>query len=57
MVVSKVRGTGMYVAKLEVLIMPNGEILCFGRSVGFVDETVGIKGKTLGDYTTDLEEV
>ena len=54
---SIVRGTGMYVAKLEVLIMPNGEILCFGRSVGFVDETVGIKGKTLGDYTTDLEEV
>ncbi len=55
--VSKVRGTGMYVAKLEVLIMPNGEILCFGRSVGFVDEKVGIQDKTLGEYTTDLEEV
>ena len=39
---------GMYLGKIEVLVMPNGEILCFGRSIGFVDEVIG--KKTLGDY-------
>ena len=39
---------GMYLGKIEVLVMSNGEILCFGRSIGFVDEVIG--KKLLGDY-------
>lgn len=35
-------------AKLEVLVMPNGEILCGGGRVGFV--------KDLGKYISDLKD-
>lgn len=32
-------------AKLQVLVMPNGEILCSGKSIGYVSE--------LGKYLSD----
>lgn len=35
----------MTLAKLEVLVMPNGEILCGGHSIGYVGE--------LGKYLSD----
>lgn len=28
----------MTLAKLQVLVMPNGEVLCGGVSIGFVDK-------------------
>lgn len=28
----------MTVCNLEVLVMPNGEVLCLGKSIGFVEE-------------------
>ena len=34
-------------AKLEVLVMPNGEILCMGTTIGYV--------KNLGKYLTDIK--
>jgi len=34
----------MTICNLEVLVMPNGEILCMGKTVGFVRE--------LGKYLT-----
>jgi len=34
---------------LEVIVMPNGEILCLGKSIGFI--------KTLGKYLTIKEEI
>lgn len=37
----------MSLAKLEVLAMPNGEILCAGKSIGFVSE--------LGKYLSDVK--
>lgn len=36
------------IAKLEVVVMPNGEIICLGKTVGFVKE--------LGKYLTDLKK-
>ncbi len=38
----------MTLAKLEVLVMENGEILCSGKRVGFV--------KDLGKYLSDLKD-
>ena len=34
----------MTICNLEVLVMPNGEILCLGKSIGWVDK--------LGEYLT-----
>jgi hypothetical protein len=34
-------------ATLEVVVMPNGEVICDGKSIGYV--------KTLGKYLTLLE--
>lgn len=36
-------------AKIEVVIMPNGEIICLGRTVGFVEGENG-----LGKYLSDI---
>ena len=36
----------MTLAKLDVLVMPNGEILCQGISLGFVDQI----GKSLEQF-------
>jgi len=38
----------MTICNLEVLVMPNGEVLCLGRTVGWVKE--------LGKYLTKKEE-
>lgn len=35
----------MTIAKLQVLVMPNGEILCGGYTVGWIDKI----GKYLGE--------
>lgn len=35
------------IAKLEVVVMPNGEIICLGKTVGFVSE--------LGKYISDAK--
>lgn len=35
------------IAKLEVVVMPNGEIICLGKTVGFVDQ--------LGKYISDAK--
>lgn len=35
-------------AKLEVVVMPNGEIICKGKTVGFVEGENGL-GKYLSD--------
>lgn len=53
-------------AKLEVVVMPNGEIISLGKSIGYVSEfgsklsdpRSGIDGRPLGttdgiDYTVD----
>ena len=34
-------------AKLEVVVMPNGEIICLGKTVGYVSE--------LGKYLSDIK--
>lgn len=44
----------MTLAKLEVLIMPNGEILCLGKTLGFVTD-IEAYGKILGSRLTDLK--
>jgi len=31
----------MMLAKLDVLVMPNGEILCAGKTLGWVDGEIG----------------
>ena len=41
-------------AKIEVLVMPNGEILCFGRSIGFIDEVVGVH-ETFWEKLSDIK--
>lgn len=35
-------------AKLEVVVMPNGEVICLGKTVGFVEGEDGV-GKYLSD--------
>lgn len=39
--------TEITVASLEVVVMPNGEVICAGRSLGWV--------KALGKYLTPKE--
>ena len=38
----------MQIQHLEVLVMPNGEILCAGKTVGWTDK--------LGKYLHEVEE-
>ena len=43
--------SGMYISKLEVLIMPNGEIICGGKHLGWLDQAPTKGGKkTFNDY-------
>ena len=35
------------IAKLEVVVMPNGEIICFGKTIGYVNE--------IGKYLSDIK--
>lgn len=44
----------MTLAKLDVLVMPNGEILCLGKSLGYVTDKEGWDNKTLGSRLTDI---
>ena len=39
----------MSLAKLEVLVMPNGEIMCAGHSLGYV--------RDIGKYLSNIQEV
>lgn len=40
----------MTLAKLDVLVMPNGEILCEGTTVGWVDQL----GRRLSDFKSAM---
>lgn len=45
-------------AKLNVIVMPNGEILCVGKSIGWMDEkapSFSDKDRELGHYIEFLE--
>jgi len=36
-------------AKLDVIVMPNGEVLCIGNTIGWV--------ATLGKFLTEIDEL
>ena len=46
----------MQIKYLQVLIMPNGEILSFGKTIGWVDSQMP-DGKKFGDYVFTKAEV
>jgi hypothetical protein len=43
----------MTLAKLDVLVMPNGEILCEGLTIGWVKQEVNI-AKKLSDFRSAI---
>jgi len=46
-------------AELSVIVMPNGEILCAGKSIGWYDEkapSFSDENRKLGHYIKFLEE-
>jgi len=46
----------MEIKYLQVLVMDNGEIICLGNTIGFINSK-SICGKTLNDYLFKKEEV
>jgi len=47
------------VAKLSCIVLPNGEILCGGESIGFMDNkrpSFSDRSRKLGEYIEFLEE-
>ena len=46
----------MEIKYLQVLVMDNNEIICLGKSVGFLSDK-SHNGKPLGDYVFTKEEV
>lgn len=52
------RESKMDIKYLQVLVMPNGEIICAGKTIGFTDTpTLGDETKKLGDYLYSKEDV
>ena len=47
----------MEIKYLQVLVMPNGELLCLGKTLGFKDSKIPHEMKTLGSYLFTKEEV
>jgi len=49
--------TQIRLAKLEVVVMPNDEIICAGKHIGWMDEKAkSWRGrKTLGDFIEEIE--
>lgn len=48
---------GIRLARLEVVVMPNDEIICAGKHIGWMDEKAkSWRGrKTLGDFIEEIE--
>ena len=42
-------------AKIDVLVMPDGEVLCFGRSIGNIEDIVGVH-EILWHKLSDVKE-
>lgn len=48
----------MEIKYLQVLVMPNGEVICAGKTIGWTSDAIkGEEVKTLGAYLFSKDEV